>query len=76
MRTSAERPEAMDKACFILSGIDEKGLLQAVTMVRDEPGGGAIPVQDYGDINLSDKVVKIIQSYVSVVNKMVWEKDI
>ena len=76
IRTSTERPEALDKACFILSGIDEKGLLQAVAtalaMVRDEPGGGAIPVPDYMDVNVSDKVVKIIQSYVGVVNKMVW----
>ena len=80
IRTSTERPEALDKACFILSGIDEKGLLQAVAtalaMVRDEPGDGAIPVPDYMDVNVSDKVVKIIQSYVGVVNKMVWRKDV
>ena len=80
IRTSTERPEALDKACFILSGIDEKGLLQAVdvavSMVRDEAGGGAVPVPDYTDTNVSDKVVKIIQSYVGVVNKMVWRKDI
>ncbi len=78
IRTSTERPEALDKACFILSGIDEKGLLQAVDtaveMVRNEKNGGAIPVPDYTDINVSDKVVKIIQSYVGVVNKMVWRK--
>ena len=80
IRTSTERPEALDKACFILSGIDEKGLLQAVDtaveMVKDEKNGGAIPVPDYTDINVSDKVVKLIQSYVGVVNKMVWRKDV
>ena len=78
IRTSTERPEALDKACFILSGIDTKGLLQAVDtaveMVRQEQNGGAIPVPDYTDENVSDKVVKIIQSYVGVVNKMVWRK--
>ena len=80
IRTSTERPEALDKACFILSGIDTKGLLQAVDtaveMVKDETNGGAVPVPDYMDLNVSDKVVKIIQSYVGVVNKMVWRKDI
>jgi len=80
IRTSTERPEALDKACFILSGIDMKGLLQAVDtaveMVKEEKNGGAIPVPDYTDINVSDKVVKIIQSYVGVVNKMVWRKDV
>ena len=78
IRTSTERPEALDKACFILSGIDTKGLLQAVDtaieMVRQEQNGGAVPVPDYTDENVSDKVVKIIQSYVGVVNKMVWRK--
>jgi UDP-N-acetylglucosamine 2-epimerase (non-hydrolysing) len=78
IRTSTERPEALDKGCFILSGIDTKGLLQAVDtaveMVRQENNGGAVPVPDYMDINVSDKVVKIIQSYVGVVNKMVWRK--
>ena len=78
IRTSTERPEALDKGCFILSGIDTKGLLQAVDtaveMVRNEKDGGAIPVPDYVDENVSDKVVKIIQSYVGVVNKMVWTK--
>ena len=77
IRTSTERPEALDKGCFILSGIDTKGLLQAVDtaveMVRD--GNNGIPVPDYVDENVSDKVVKIIQSYVGVVNKMVWRKD-
>ena len=80
IRTSTERPEALDKACFILSGIDTKGLLQAVDtaveMVREEKNGGAVPVPDYTDINVSDKVVKIIQSYVGVVNKTVWRKDV
>lgn len=79
IRTSTERPEALDKGCFILSGIDTVGLLQAVDtaveMVRNEENGGAIPVPDYTDINVSDKVVKIIQSYVGVVNKMVWRKS-
>lgn len=78
IRTSTERPEALDKACFILSGIDTVGLLQAVDtaveMLRNEPNGGAIPVPDYVDETVSDKVVKIIQSYVGVVNKMVWRK--
>ena len=80
IRTSTERPEALDKACFILSGIDTKGLLQAVDtaveMVRSEKNGGAVPVPDYTDVNVSDKVVKIIQSYVGVVNKLVWRKDV
>ena len=78
IRTSTERPEALDKGCFILSGIDTVGLLQAVDtaveMVRNEKNGGAVPVPDYVDENVSDKVVKIIQSYVGVVNKMVWRK--
>ena len=78
IRTSTERPEALDKGCFILSGIDTVGLLQAVDtaveMVASEPDGGALPVPDYVDENVSDKVVKIIQSYVGVVNKMVWRK--
>ena len=80
IRTSTERPEALDKACFILSGIDTKGLLQAVDtaveMVKSEANGGAVPVPDYMDLNVSDKVVKIIQSYVGVVNKMVWRKEV
>lgn len=77
IRTSTERPEALDKACFILSGIDTVGLLQAVDlaveMVRN--GDNGIPVPDYTELNVSDKVVKIIQSYVGVVNKMVWRKE-
>ena len=79
IRTSTERPEALDKGCFILSGIDTKGLLQAVDtaveMIRNERNGGAVPVPDYTDLNVSDKVVKIIQSYTGVVNKMVWRKE-
>lgn len=77
IRTSTERPEALDKGLFILSGIDTKGLLQAVDtavqMVKN--GDNGIPVPDYTDENVSDKVVKIVQSYVGVVNKMVWRKD-
>ena len=79
IRTSTERPEALDKACFILAGIDATGLLQAidtaVEMVLEEKNGGAVPVPDYTDINVSDKVIKIIQSYVGVVNMMVWRKE-
>lgn len=77
IRTSTERPEALDKACFILSGIDEKGLLQAVdtAVEMNEKGDYGIPVPDYIDENVSSKVIKIIQSYTGVVNKMVWRKD-
>lgn len=76
IRTSTERPEALDKACFILAGIDEKSLLQAVTTAIDmnENGDCGTPVPNYTDENVSTKVVKIIQSYTSVVNKMVWRK--
>ena len=76
IRTSTERPEALDKGCFILAGIDEKSLLQAVeTAVRmNDEGDYGIPVPDYTDENVSTKVVKLIQSYTSVVNKMVWRK--
>ena len=78
IRTSTERPESLDKAGFILSGIDTKGLLQsvdtAVELVRN--GDYGTPVPDYTDENVSTKVVKIIQSYVGVVNKMVWRKEI
>lgn len=76
IRTSTERPEALDKACFILSGIDEKGLLQSVdTAVKMNAAGDyGIPVPDYIEDNVSTKVVKIIQSYTGVVNKMVWRK--
>jgi UDP-N-acetylglucosamine 2-epimerase (non-hydrolysing) len=76
IRTSTERPEALDKGCFVLSGIDTLGLLQsvdiAVSLIRD--GHPGIPVPDYVDENVSTKVVRIIQSYVGVVNKMVWRK--
>ena len=76
IRTSTERPEALDKACFILAGIDEKSLLQAVTTAVDmvNSGDDGIPVPDYIDENVSTKVVKIIQSYTGVVDKMVWRK--
>ena len=76
IRTSTERPEALDKGCFVLSGIDTKGLLQsvdiAVELIKNNCPG--IPVPDYVDENVSTKVVRIIQSYVGVVNKMVWRK--
>ena len=76
IRTSTERPEALDKACFILAGIDEKSLLQAVeTAVQMNLDGNiGIPVPDYVEENVSTKVVKIIQSYTGVVDKMVWRK--
>lgn len=76
IRTSTERPEALDKGCFVLAGIDEKSLLQAVdTAVElDKNGFYGIPVPDYTDENVSTKVVKIIQSYTGVVDKMVWRK--
>ncbi len=76
IRTSTERPEALDKACFILAGIDEKSLLQAVTTAVDMNAAGdfGTPVPYYTDENVSTKVVKIIQSYTGVVNKMVWRK--
>ena len=77
IRTSTERPEALDKACFILSGIDEIGLLQSVdtAVEMNRNGDYGIPVPDYIEQNVSTKVVKIIQSYVGVVNKMVWRKN-
>ncbi len=76
IRTSTERPEAVDKGCFVLAGIDEKPLLQAVetAVAMSVAGNVGIPVPDYLDENVSDKVVKIIQSYTSVVDKMVWRK--
>lgn len=76
IRTSTERPEALDKACFILSGIDEKGLLQSVdtAVEMNKAGDYGIPVPDYIEENVSSKVVKIIQSYTRVVDKMVWRK--
>ena len=77
IRTSTERPEALDKGCFVLAGIDEKSLLQAVdTAVQmNLDGDDGQPVPDYVDENVSTKVVKIIQSYTGVVNKMVWRKE-
>ena len=76
IRTSTERPEALDKACFVLAGIDEKSLLQAVATAVELNGDGnnGIPVPDYVEENVSTKVVKIIQSYTGVVDKMVWRK--
>ena len=78
IRTSTERPEALDKACFVLAGIDTTSLLQAVDvaveMVKNKDYG--IPVPNYVDENVSTKVVKLIQSYTGVVNKMVWRKNI
>ena len=77
IRTSTERPEALDKGCFILAGINEHDLLQAVDvaveMVRN--GDNGIPVPTYTDENVSTKIVKLIQSYTGVVNKMVWRKE-
>ncbi|MBO4693921.1 MAG: UDP-N-acetylglucosamine 2-epimerase (non-hydrolyzing) [Clostridia bacterium] len=77
IRTSTERPEALDKACFIISGIDEKGLLQSVdtAVEMNKNGDVGIPVPVYTDENVSTKVVKIVQSYVGIVNKMVWRKS-
>ena len=76
IRTSTERPEALDKGCFVLAGIDEKSLLQAVDtaveMTRNNDNG--LPVPNYTDENVSTKVVKLIQSYTGIVNKMVWRK--
>lgn len=76
IRTSTERPEALDKACFTLAGISEKGLLQAVrtAVALEESGCHGIPVPDYVDENVSTKVVKIIQSYTGIVDKVVWCK--
>lgn len=76
IRTSTERPEALDKACFVLAGIDEKSLLQAIDVAveMNQNGNFGIPVPDYTDEIVSTKVVKIIQSYTGVVNKMVWRK--
>ena len=78
IRTSTERPEALDKACFILAGIDTTSLLQAVdtAILMNQNGDYGIPVPDYVEENVATKVVKIIQSYTGVVNKMVWRKEI
>ena len=77
IRTSTERPEALDKACFVLAGIDEKSLLQAVdtAISLNTDGHDGIPVPDYVEENVSTKVVKLIQSYTGVVDKMVWRKN-
>ena len=77
IRTSTERPEALDKAGFVLAGIDEKSLLQAVETAVElhKNGDYGAPVLDYIDENVSTKVVKLIQSYTGVVNKMVWRKE-
>lgn len=77
IRTSTERPEALDKGCFVLAGIDETSLLQAVDIAVEMNGDGdrGIPVPDYVEENVSTKVVKLIQSYTGVVNKMVWRKS-
>ena len=77
IRTSTERPEALDKACFVLAGIDEKRLLQAVAtaVAMNQNGDHGIPVPDYVEENVSTKVVKLIESYTGIVNKMVWRKD-
>jgi len=76
IRTSTERPEALDKACFVLAGIDEKSLLQAVDTAVAMNGNGdyGIPVPDYTEELVSTKVVKIIQSYTGIVDRMVWRK--
>lgn len=77
IRTSTERPEALDKGCFVISGIDTNGLIQSVDLAVEMVGNGdnGIPVPDYTDLNVSSKVVRIIQSYVGIVNKMVWRKN-
>ncbi len=76
IRTSTERPEALDKACFVLAGIDEKSLLQSVELAvsMNEDSAVMTPVPDYADLNVSDKIVKIIQSYTGIVDRMVWRK--
>ncbi len=76
IRTSTERPEAMDKGCFILAGIDERSLLQAVNTAveMNRNGDNGLPVPTYDDLNVSTKVIKLIQSYTGIVNKMVWRK--
>ena len=76
IRTSTERPEALDKGCFILAGIDERSLLQAVdtAVSMNMNGDNGVPVPDYVEENVSSKVVRLIQSYTGVVDKMVWRK--
>ena len=77
IRTSTERPEALDKGCFILAGIDKVSLLQAVdtAVEMNRNGDNGVPVPDYMDRNVSTKVVKLIQSYTGIVNKIVWRKS-
>ena len=77
IRTSTERPEALDKGCFVLAGINEHDLLQAVDVAveMNKEGDHGIPVPNYVDENVSTKIVKLIQSYTGVVNKMVWRKE-
>jgi UDP-N-acetylglucosamine 2-epimerase (non-hydrolysing) len=77
IRTSTERPEALDKGCFIIAGIDTDHLLQAVdtAVEMNKNGDYGIPVPDYVEENVSVKVVKIIQSYVGIVDKFIWRKD-
>lgn len=76
IRTSTERPEAIDKGCFFIAGIDTNHLLQAVetAVAMNDNGDFGMPVPDYMDINVSTKVVKIIQSYTGIVDRMVWRK--
>jgi len=76
IRTSTERPEALDKGNFVLAGITKEQVLQAVDLAVDAVKNGdlGVPVPDYADLNVSSKVVKIIQSYTSVVDRMVWRK--
>ena len=77
IRTSTERPEALDKGNFILSGITEKEVLQSVDLAIEMNRNGdlGVPTPDYADLNVSDKVVKLIQSYTGIVNRMVWRKN-
>ena len=77
IRTSTERPEAMEKACFVLAGISTQGLLQAVDLAvsMNKAGENGVPVPDYCEENVSTKVVKIIQSFTGIVDTMVWRKN-
>ena len=77
IRTSTERPEAMEKACFVLAGISTQGLLQAVDLAvsMNKAGEYGVPVPDYCEENVSTKVVKIIQSFTGIVDTMVWRKN-
>lgn len=77
IRTSTERPEALDRGCFVLSGINTEGLLQSVELAvaMNMNGDFGIPVPDYTDINVSTKVIKIIQSYKDTINRFVWRKE-